>query len=569
MKQISNILIITLLILFFVNILEVEAQVASFYVLPSSGSYDAGQTFYVSVLINTEGTAINAAQATIYFPPDKLKVVGVSRVNSIFSLWTQEPIYSNSKGQISFGGGLPSPGYRGSSGEVITILFQGKGAGEAKVYFGGEAILANDPWGTNLFSSSYGGTYFIDMPEILPQEIPTRVPATPVVTSPTHPNSDKWYSRNSPKFQWDLVTSIIGVSTALNQKPIFDPGNISQGVFDSKTFEEIEDGVWYFHIKLQNNIGWGGISHYKIQIDTKPPHPFEITIDNEGDPTNPFPLLYFEAKDDLSGVSHYEIKIGKGEVFSLVEVQTNPFRLPYQSPGIHILEIKAVDGAGNKTLSTSEVKIESILTPDITVCQDTFISGEEILYIAGSTLPNTRVIVFFKENGELIKKWELLSDEEGNWSLKEMGLFKSGMYRISARAEDSRGAISHPSEECMVKVILKGISIGPWIISYKTVTLIAILLLLFGLIALIYLLRRIQRTKRLIERETKDLKVKFYKEYNELKEDIKKQLEALKEAESQRELTGPEKEMQARLLKDLLDVERVIREELRDIEEIK
>jgi len=546
-----------------------RAQEASFYLSPASGSYDLGRTFSVNLLINSGGAAINAAQATIYFPSTILKVIDVSKINSIFTLWIQEPIYSNSKGEISFGGGLPSPGFRGAEGKVITIYFQGKSAGKAEISFGGEAILANDPWGTNLFSYSSRGTYFIGVPEEIPEEVPELAPAAPKVSSPTHPQPEKWYSNNNPELQWILGTDITGVSTALNQKSIFDPGNVSEGVFSSKTFEGLEDGVWYFHIKLQNKNGWGRISHFKLQIDTQSPHPFDITVDNEGDSTNPRPLLYFQAQDDTSGISHYEIKIGKGDIFSIVEVQTNPFHLPLQNPGTHSLEIKAVDRAGNKTLSISEVKIESIGVPEITVCQDVFLAGEELLLIEGSALPNVKILLFFKKDEILVKKWEVFSDEKGNWSLTESGLFKSGIYKILARAQDSRGATSNPSEGCVVRVILKGITLGPWIISYETITLLFIFLFFVGLAIVIYLIWRMQRTKRAIDRESKDLKKKFYKEYQELREDIQAQLEMLKEAKSQRELTGKEKEMERRLLKDLYDIERVIREELKDIEEIR
>jgi len=232
------------------------------------------------------------------------------------------------------------------------------------------------------------------------------------------------------------------------------------------------------------------------------------------------------------------------------------------------LGVKAVDRAGNKTLASTEVPIEAIPAPEITVCQDVFLAGEEILFIQGSASPNIEILVFFNKNEELIKKWHVWSDEEGNWSLREEGLFKSGMYTIMARAKDARGAISNPSEECVVKVILQGISIGPWMISYLTLTIIFIIIFLIGLIVLLYLLNRIKKTREAIEKETKDLKKKFYKEYRELKEDIKDQLEALKEARVRRELTKKEKELEKRLLKDLADIEKVIREELKDIEEI-
>jgi len=558
---------------------SVDAQEASFYVLPSKGSYKVGETFSVNVLISTEGSSINATEATIHFSPEILNVQEISKQNSILSLWTQEPVFSNSKGTIIFGGGLPNPGFAGKSGKIITILFKAKSLGAAQVSFGQEKILANDAWGTDIFSGSTGGTYFIDVPETEVPEIPKepepepgeegRVPTAPKVSSSTHPFSDKWYSNNAPEFEWKNPQGIIGVSTLFDQKPVSDPGNISEGAFGSKTFENVEDGIWYFHVKLQNNIGWSKISHFKIQIDTSPPEPFEIIIDNEGDPTNPHPILYFKAKDQFSGVSHYEIKIGQGDFFSLVEVQTNPYQLPYQNPGKYALEIKAVDMAGNKTPATSEVKVESIPVPEFTFCPETFNSGGEALYIEGTSLPNVKVLIFFKKDEKLVKQWEAQADEKGNWFLKQEGLFKSGLYRISVRAKDSKGAISDPSKECVFRVALEGISIGSWIISYASLSWLFLLLFIIGLILLLYLIWKVKKTKETRERETKDLKNKFYKEYNELKTDIERQIEMFNKAKGKRPLTVLEKQREKELLQDLSDVERVFREELKDIEDIK
>ncbi len=58
---------------------EINAQEASFYVLPESGSYQIGQSFRVDVLIKSEGVSLNASQATIHFPTDKLKVINISK----------------------------------------------------------------------------------------------------------------------------------------------------------------------------------------------------------------------------------------------------------------------------------------------------------------------------------------------------------------------------------------------------------------------------------------------------------------------------------------------------------
>lgn len=483
LKRINTNLVIFIILVFICGLpFVVRAQKASFYLKPATGNYSVGATFFVDVFINAEGIPINAAQAIISFPPEKLKVLEISKRNSVFSLWVEEPVFSNSQGKISFLGGLPNPGFIGETGKVITILFQAKASGEAKVSFGGEKILANDPKGTDIFSSSQGGTYSIFAPEeILPPEKPL------------------------PEL----------------------PG-----------------------------------------IDTTPPHPFEIILDNEGDPTNPVPLLYFETKDDQSGMSHYEIKIDDQDFFRVEKGKTTPFRMPLQPPGIHRVSVKAIDKAGNFIESSTEVRIESIPIPQITICPEVFRSGEEMLYVGGTALPNSKVIVSLEKDGELIKSWEIVSDEEGDWSLAKEGLFKSGIYKILARAKDSRGAISNPSQVCFVKVVLGGISIGPWIISYKTLTSITIIPFFVLLLGVLYLFWRTRRTRKIIERETLDLKKKFYKEYNELRIGIEKELEVLRGTQTKRELTREEKKRQEELLEDLADVERVLRIELKDIEEM-
>jgi len=455
---------------------RVLAQSASFYPSPAKGSYKVFEKFSVSVYIKTEGVAINAAQAEIYFPAEKLKVVNVSKSNSIFTLWFQEPTWSNSQGKISFGGGLPSPGYTGSAGKIINISFQGKAEGEAQVNFGKEIITTNDAWGTDVFSSSQGATF-----TLLPSE---KLPPT------------------------------------------------------------------------------------DFEGDNEPPYPFEITVDNEGDSANPQPLLYFETGDEISGISYYELKIDEGDTFSLLSGQTTPFRLPYQTPGTYSILVRAIDGAGNYTEATRELKIESISVPQITVCPKNFISGEEILYIEGTALPNHIIIISFKSGENLVKTEEVFSNEKGEWSFGEEGLFKPGIYKISVKAESLNGAVSNSSEECIFKTILSGLSIGPWMISYSTLILIANLLLILLLIIGSYLLFKIKKNQSSIERETLDLKNKFSKEYEELKMDIEKELEILKMARGEREISEEEKRREEELLKNLEDVKKVLEKELKDIEKI-
>ena len=63
-----------------------------------------------------------------------------------------------------------------------------------------------------------------------------------------------------------------------------------------------------FHAQLRNKFGWGETTHFKLQIDTKPPLPFEITVKEGVETTHPQPTLLFETIDEGSGVDYYENK---------------------------------------------------------------------------------------------------------------------------------------------------------------------------------------------------------------------------------------------------------------------
>jgi hypothetical protein len=133
------------------------AEAATLSLTPGTGVYQSNTTFSARVVVNTQGQAINAADATLSFNPSQLAVVSVNRVGSIFNLWVTEPTYSNSAGTITFSGGLPS-GYTGSAGTVMNVTFRAVGSGSARVNFSSGSVLANDGRGTNVLNTMNGGS---------------------------------------------------------------------------------------------------------------------------------------------------------------------------------------------------------------------------------------------------------------------------------------------------------------------------------------------------------------------------------------------------------------------------
>ena len=121
MKQLIFISILASL-LFFLGTISVNAQSASLYLSPFSGSFLVGSTFTISIFLNTEGNEINVVWADLKFPPEILQVTSPTAGTSFITEWIVPPNYSNEKGLISFRGGDPG-GISTSAGLVSSITF--------------------------------------------------------------------------------------------------------------------------------------------------------------------------------------------------------------------------------------------------------------------------------------------------------------------------------------------------------------------------------------------------------------------------------------------------------------
>ncbi len=143
------------IILFFLllGFAPLSADAANLYFSPSSGSHAVGTTFSVSVYVSSADQAINAASGAISFPKDKLEAASLSKTDSIFTLWVQEPSFSNSAGTVNFEGIVLNPGFTGATGKILTINFRTKATGLALVNFSSGLVLSNDGKGTNILAS--------------------------------------------------------------------------------------------------------------------------------------------------------------------------------------------------------------------------------------------------------------------------------------------------------------------------------------------------------------------------------------------------------------------------------
>jgi len=140
------------------------SEAASLRINSNSSTISVGSTMTFSVLVNSGGVAVNNAEGVIKFSPEFFSVTSVSKSGSVFSLWVEEPSFSNSSGTISFNGGVPTPGFTGASGRVISFTVKAKKAGQASFSFDSASVRANDGLGTDVLSSKSGTTIEVTTP---------------------------------------------------------------------------------------------------------------------------------------------------------------------------------------------------------------------------------------------------------------------------------------------------------------------------------------------------------------------------------------------------------------------
>ncbi len=314
---------------------------ATVFLSPSAETVLQGSTFNVSIYLNTEGNSANTLDIALQFSADKLAIVSASGGTSLIQLWLQPPTYSNVDGTAEYTGVIPN-GAVTQSGLIATITFKALAPGNADVVISqNSSVLANDGFGTQMNAEFGQASYTIS-----PQP-----PGGVTVSSPTHPFPVQWYNNNSPVFQWNQDPGVTAFSYVLDNNPNTVPGDTANTTGTSASFQNLGDGLWYFHIKAQKLGVWGAPTTFLAQIDTQPPAAFTPIADVVTGGSQNKILVSFFTTDALSGIDHYEVAVVSGEssdVVSPVFVQTqSPYQLAVPGPGSYHVIVRAVDGAGN------------------------------------------------------------------------------------------------------------------------------------------------------------------------------------------------------------------------------
>ena len=130
-------------------VLPFAANAQSLILKAPKAAYSVGDSFQVSLSIDTKGQVINTLSGTIKIPTSYLQIIDIRYGNSIVSLWVERPAINAAAGTITFTGGVPG-GFSGSAGPILSFGVRAKKAGAAAISFGDIKVLLNDGLGTEL-----------------------------------------------------------------------------------------------------------------------------------------------------------------------------------------------------------------------------------------------------------------------------------------------------------------------------------------------------------------------------------------------------------------------------------
>lgn len=479
----------------------VPSRAATLSVTPFDSQLTTGQTLTLTVKLDADAQAINAAEGTISWSSDILRLTSISRNGSIFSYWPIEPAVDDRRSVI-FSGGLPSPGFDGPSGTIVRLTFTAIAAGSGVVQIDGAKVLANDGSGTDVLTAHHDAMVTVTGadPEPAPPPSPGDFPA-PVISSNTHPSQSTWYDEYRAELSWTTPVGYRGASYVLTADPNSLPDDERETTGSTATVTMVGDGNWYFHVRAEYTDGWSGTAHYALHVDRTPPEPPTLGFDPAHGPESANPLMLITGRDATSGIASYTAAVDGGPSV----VTDNALDLGGLSAGSHQVLVTASDRAGNSSQFTYNFAISGYPAPVITSVSSPLLLLDPIV-IRGTAQAGDRVTVMIDGRTmgtTMAGRYDPTAQGitiRTPWTLTIEGLLQPGTYRVTATATSPIGQVSAPSGTSDIKVVGQAIRIGGRPFATLSVATPAVVLVLLLLVAILAVMIRLALAVRSMHR---------------------------------------------------------------------
>jgi len=478
------------------------ASAATLSVTPNSASLRVGETKTFSIVVSSTDQTLNAGQGRLSYPADKLQLLGISK-SGLFTYWILEP--SGSNGDISFGGGLPSPGYKGGGRAILTVSFRAKATGTAAIRFNSGSVLANDGKGTDITSGTSGATVTV-LAAAVTNTAPSPAPSapstpTPTINSSTHPNQGKWYAKTDVQFTWTRLAGMQGVSYVFDQVTNTTPDDTTESGDGAANFRQTADGVWYLHLKAKYASGWSATVHYRVYVDTQSPENFTPNVEQDGDARNPKATLTFRSSDAGSGIDHYELSLNS-EPFKTV---TSPVTTEQKRAGLHQFTVRAFDLAGNLREAVGEFTVEGSPAPRLTKIPSSVALFSQIT-IEGLSVQGDTVVLTIdgREVGRFSAAESRIVPNSGVaipdglvlWRFQSTPFLAPGFHELSAKAVNQYGIESPATVPVSFQTLGQTFGLFGWLIPTYALIAGLVIIIFILLAALLVVWERYQHWRR-------------------------------------------------------------------------
>jgi hypothetical protein len=550
-----------LLGVFFILGNAINVYAANLVISPSSVSTKVGKTFSVDVVVNNNIGAINAVSSLISFPKDALQVVSLSKKDSFINLWAEEPAFSNEKGTVTLEGVALNPGFDKATGKVLTITFKAVQAGNVSVSVTSGQVLANDGNATDVLKTTGSAFIYVNENDAKAPEVAVTT-VVPVITSPTHPDSNLWYGRRDASFEWKVPEDVTAVRTIYSDKETDKPTKVYDPPVANRSFTADGDGVFFMFAQFKNASGWGAIAKYKFQIDTEAPSSLKASFPDSNVTTNQTPSVLVLAEDALSGIGKITMSVDSGQPIEFPVDPSNLYRLPKQTAGNHTVVVSAVDNAGNASTVSLDYTIQTITPPVITEYTKK-VDFDNKFKILGATYPQSTVQVTLTDADGNVFTSETKSNDSGVFSLLWDKSLDSGVYEMRARVLDGRGSVSDYTETRVVvveRMVL--VRFGIFVMNWLSVILIVIVAAIAISATLWYSFLQFSRFRRKVKRKLSEVENTLRVNVQELRRDTEEFHDILVKAERKRELTKEEQMILKKFKKRLEITEKEIEAKL-------
>lgn len=553
---------ITLSFVFVLLLIPAYVFAATLSLSPNTISTTVGSSFSVNILTNTSGKYINNSDAVIQFPTDLLQVVSINKNASIFSLWVEEPTFSNSSGIISYNGGVVNPGYKGASGTIATIVFKAKKEGVASILYTSASVRENDGLGTNILTTKTGSVVTVGISEntVTSEDIGSATLTKPLISSDTHPDQESWYITDTASFNWKVPSGVNSIKTLFNKISNSTPTVVYDSSVSEKTLTNISDGIHYFHLQYSSATNISATAHYKIQVDATPPKDFVPTVRVQ-DYEN---IITLDAEDATSGIDYYTIEIDSGELVTIQDdmLVDEEYSLPALNHGDHNLIVTAYDRAGNHTKAEIMFNSSFISTPVLSINETEIVRGESIIIFGESDYPGKQVSVTIESDGKSIKQYTQAVSSDGTFTITTDGIKKVGFLSIYGVNVLSETVKSHPSEKIFLVVNQTNITQ----VLFTMLWAILVLIVVVALFIVAYVgWHKYFGLKRKLESELKETTTKIHNELVLVKDDLVNQLLSLEAIKIDRVLNKKEKIIFNRIQKNIDDIDAYIEKRLKKL----